>query len=134
MFQSTLLSFPHSLSAFICLRNIKINLGKAKNQTRGCWVRSANATSMLCRPPRCPYFCSSRKNRERRENVISELVVTEREFCRDLKLTWQAFGLDTPAMLEQRGVDVPTLFGNVGDVIDISERFLDTLQVGTHYF
>ena len=89
---------------------------------------------MLCRPPRCPYFCSSRKNRERRENVISELVVTEREFCRDLKLTWQAFGLDTPAMLEQRGVDVPTLFGNVGDVIDISERFLDTLQVGIYYF
>jgi hypothetical protein len=58
--------------------------------------------------------------------------VTEREFCRDLKLTWQAFGLDTPAMLEQRGVDVATLFGNVGDVIDISERFLDTLQV--HFF
>ena len=71
----------------------------------------------------------SRKNRERRENVISELVVTEREFCRDLKLTWQAFGLDTPAMLEQRGVDVATLFGNVADVIDVSERFLDTLQV-----
>ncbi len=49
-------------------------------------------------------FVFSRKNRERRENVISELVVTEREFCRDLKLTWQAFGLDTPAMLEQRGI------------------------------
>jgi len=32
-------------------------------------------------------------------------------------------------MLEQRGVDVPTLFGNVAEVIDISERFLDTLQV-----
>ncbi len=59
--------------------------------------------------------------------------MTEREFCRDLKLTWQAFGLDTPAMLEQRGVDVATLFGNVGDVIDISERFLDTLQVDTFF-
>jgi hypothetical protein len=33
------------------------------------------------------------------------------------------------AMLEQRGVDVATLFGNVADVIDVSERFLDTLQV-----
>ncbi len=32
-------------------------------------------------------------------------------------------------MLEQRGVDVVTLFGNVADVIDVSERFLDTLQV-----
>ena len=31
----------------------------------------------------------SKKNREQRENVIGELVQTEREFCRDLKLTWQ---------------------------------------------
>ena len=38
--------------------------------------------------------------------------MTEREFCRDLKLTWQAFGLDTPEVLEQRQVDVQGLFGN----------------------
>ena len=68
------------------------------------------------------------KNKEQRENVISELVVTERDFCRDLKLTWQAFGLDTPDMLEQRGVDVGALFGNLSDVIDVSLAFLDTLQ------
>ena len=36
--------------------------------------------------------------------------MTEREFCRDLKLTWQAFGLDTPEVLEQRQVDVQGLF------------------------
>lgn len=36
----------------------------------------------------CSRF-SRRKNREHRENVISELVQTEAEFCRDLKLTWQ---------------------------------------------
>ena len=32
----------------------------------------------------------SKKNREQRENVVGELVVTEREFCRDLKLTFEA--------------------------------------------
>ena len=68
------------------------------------------------------------KNKERRENVISELLVTEHAFCRDLKLTWQAFGLDTPAMLEQRNVDVGALFGNLADIIEVSESFLDTLQ------
>ena len=31
-------------------------LGNAQNRTRGCWVRSANATSLLCRPP--PEFFS----------------------------------------------------------------------------
>ena len=68
------------------------------------------------------------KNKERRENVINELVITERDFCRDLKLTWQAFGLDTPAMLEQRNVDVRSLFGNLSDIIEVSESFLDSLQ------
>jgi len=29
------------------------------------------------------------KNKEQRENVLGELVITEREYCRDLKLTWQ---------------------------------------------
>ena len=69
------------------------------------------------------------KNKERRENVINELSVTERDFCRDLKLTWQAFGLDTPAMLEQRNVDVTSLFGNLSDIIEVSESFLESLQI-----
>ena len=69
------------------------------------------------------------KNKERRDNVINELAVTERDFCRDLKLTWQAFGLDTPAMLEQRNVDVSSLFGNLSDIIEVSEQFLESLQM-----
>ena len=69
------------------------------------------------------------KNKERRENVINELAVTERDFCRDLKLTWQAFGLDTPAMLEQRNVDVNSLFGNLSDIIEVSESFLESLTI-----
>ena len=32
-------------------------------------------------------------------------------------------------MMEQRGIDVATLFGNLQEVIDISDKFLDTLQV-----
>ena len=55
--------------------------------------------------------------------------MTERDFCRDLKLTWQAFGLDTPAMLEQRNVDVTSLFGNLSDIIEVSESFLESLQM-----
>jgi hypothetical protein len=74
-------------------------------------------------------FLYRAKNKERRENVINELAMTERDFCRDLKLTWQAFGLDTPAMLEQRNVDVNSLFGNLSDIIEVSESFLDSLQL-----
>jgi len=37
--------------------------------------------------------------------------------------------LECPQHLEQKGIEVEDLFGNIGDVIDISERFLDTLQL-----
>ena len=73
-----------------------------------------------------PYSCPSRndmydsnkslllifrqKNKEQRENVIGELVTTEREYCRDLKLTWQAFSLETPEVLEQKQIDVKGIF------------------------
>ena len=36
-----------------------------------------------------------RRNREQRENVLGELVLTEREYGRDLKLTWQVVFLMT---------------------------------------
>ena len=36
-----------------------------------------------------------RRNREQRENVLGELVLTEREYGRDLKLTWQVVSLMT---------------------------------------
>ena len=36
-----------------------------------------------------------RRNREQRENVLGELVLTEREYGRDLKLTWQVVTLVT---------------------------------------
>ncbi len=41
----------------------------------------------------------------------------------------QAFGLDTPEMLEQRSIDVSTLFGNLSDVIDVSDKFLTNLKL-----
>ncbi len=71
----------------------------------------------------------SKKNKEHRSHVIGELLQTESEFRRGLQMAWQAFGLDTPEMLQQRSVDVETLFGNMAEVIDISEKFLETLQV-----
>jgi len=70
-----------------------------------------------------------RRNKERRENVMGELVITEREYCRDLKLMWQAFNLECPELLNRKGIEVQDLFGNIADVIDISEGFLDTLQL-----
>ena len=73
------------------------------------------------------YIFFRRKNKEQRENVIGELIMTEREFCRDLKLTWQAFGLETPDLLEQRGIEVQGLFGNLSDIIEISSKFLENL-------
>lgn len=53
---------------------------------------------------------------EQRQNVITELLVTEREYCRDLRLTCQVFQLQDSKYLESKGVDVNTLFGNIHEV------------------
>jgi hypothetical protein len=58
------------------------------------------------------YF-SRRKNAEQRQNVITELVLTEKEYVRDLKITYETFNLHNPRLLEARGIDVKVVFGNI---------------------
>ncbi|XP_059488491.1 dynamin-binding protein-like [Neocloeon triangulifer] len=62
---------------------------------------------------------------EQRQNVITELVLTERDFIRDLKITYETFNLHNPQILESRGVDANLLFGNILEVIKVSESLLD---------
>ena len=65
------------------------------------------------------------KRADKRQNVISELVITEKEYVRDLKVTYETFNLYNPSFLESRGIDVATLFGNIAEVIQVAEELLD---------
>ncbi|XP_034172293.2 rho guanine nucleotide exchange factor 38 [Osmia lignaria lignaria] len=67
------------------------------------------------------------KNADQRQNVISELVITEKEYVRDLKLTYETFNLYNPSILEALGIDVTTLFGNIFEVIQVAEELLDLI-------
>ncbi|XP_011157472.1 dynamin-binding protein isoform X2 [Solenopsis invicta] len=67
------------------------------------------------------------KHADQRQNVISELVLTEKEYVRDLKLTYETFNLHNPSFLESKGIDVTTLFGNILDVIHVAEELLDMI-------
>ncbi|EZA54401.1 hypothetical protein DMN91_001710 [Ooceraea biroi] len=67
------------------------------------------------------------KRADQRQNVISELVITEKEYVRDLKLTYETFNLHDPSFLESKGIDVVTLFGNIFDVIQVAEELLDII-------
>jgi len=67
------------------------------------------------------------KQTDQRQNVISELVITEKEYVRDLKLTYETFNLHNPSFLESKGIDVVTLFGNILDVIQVAEELLDMI-------
>lgn len=55
---------------------------------------------------------------------MTELLVTEREYCRDLRLTCQIFELHNPEALERKGIDAATLFGNLLEVSFWSGRYL----------
>lgn len=67
------------------------------------------------------------KHADQRQNVISELVITEKEYVRDLKLTYETFNLHNPNFLESKGIDVATLFGNILEVIHVAEELLDMI-------
>ncbi|XP_014482801.1 PREDICTED: dynamin-binding protein-like [Dinoponera quadriceps] len=67
------------------------------------------------------------KRADQRQNVISELVITEKEYVRDLKLTYETFNLYDPNSLTSKGIDVSTLFGNILEVIHIAEELLDMI-------
>lgn len=70
-----------------------------------------------------------RKNAEQRQNVITELVLTEKEYVRDLKVTYETYNLHNPRPLEARGVDVKVVFGNILEVMQVAENLLDKLQL-----
>ncbi|KAL6447579.1 hypothetical protein ACFW04_000046 [Cataglyphis niger] len=67
------------------------------------------------------------KRADQRQNVISELVITEKEYVRDLKLTYETFNLHDPSFLGLKGIDVATLFGNILEVIHVAEELLDMI-------
>lgn len=60
-----------------------------------------------------------KKITEQRQNVVTELMVTEREYCRDLRLTCKVFQLHDPQQLEKKGIDVKSLFGNILEVVSV---------------
>lgn len=68
------------------------------------------------------------KRADQRQNVISELVITEKEYVRDLKLTYETFNLYEPSSLVSKGIDVATLFGNIMEVIHVAEELLDMIR------
>lgn len=72
-----------------------------------------------------PTVSEKQKRADKRQNVISELVITEKEYVRDLKVTYETFNLHNPSFLESRGVDVTILFGNIMEVIQVAEELLD---------
>jgi hypothetical protein len=71
-------------------------------------------------------FCFRRKNAEKRQNVIGELVLTEKEYVRDLKITYETFNLHNPRLLEDRGIDVKVVFGNI---LEVCVKFLKALSI-----
>lgn len=71
---------------------------------------------------------TKQKKADQRQNIISELYYTEKDFVRDLKLTYETFNLHNPSFLESKGIDVTALFGNLEEVTKVAEELLELIQ------
>lgn len=69
----------------------------------------------------------AKKKTDHRQDVIFELYNTEKEFVRDLKITYETFNLHNPSILEARGINTTVLFGNIMEVIEVAEELLDKI-------
>lgn len=101
------------------MRRLKLDIQHFKERLSGAEAGAASHKQKLER---------KMKMKEQRQNVISELVLTEKEYVRDLKVTYETFNLHNPTMLQERGIDVKTLFGNLLEVMQAAETFLDSLM------
>uniref|UniRef100_A0A672JJT1 Dynamin-binding protein n=1 Tax=Salarias fasciatus TaxID=181472 RepID=A0A672JJT1_SALFA len=64
---------------------------------------------------------------EKRSKVIEELLQTERDYIKDLQMCVEE--IVEPLQKKQvKNVDFDGLFGNLGSVIDLSQRLFETLQ------
>uniref|UniRef100_A0AAQ4R1S5 Dynamin-binding protein n=1 Tax=Gasterosteus aculeatus aculeatus TaxID=481459 RepID=A0AAQ4R1S5_GASAC len=64
---------------------------------------------------------------EKRSKVIEELLQTEKDYIKDLQMCVEE--IVEPLQKKQvKNVDFDGLFGNLGSVIDLSQRLLETLQ------
>ncbi|GFT34885.1 dynamin-binding protein [Nephila pilipes] len=68
-----------------------------------------------------------KKMKEQRECIITELLQTERDYLSDLKLLQEMF-LTNPCEAKEKGINIPLLFGNLDEVIDVASRLLKRLQ------
>ncbi|KAJ8679503.1 hypothetical protein QAD02_015290 [Eretmocerus hayati] len=69
-----------------------------------------------------------KKKADQRQNVITELYLTEKDYIRDLKMTYETFNLHNPSFLESKGVDVTTLFCNISEITAVAEELLELIQ------
>ena len=70
--------------------------------------------------------------------MITELVYTEKEYVRDLKITYETFNLHNPGILEARGVDVKVVFGNIleaSEILHLTALIMETnhFRLGMHH-
>ncbi|XP_011494939.1 PREDICTED: dynamin-binding protein-like [Ceratosolen solmsi marchali] len=74
------------------------------------------------------HYLINQKKADQRQNIITELYLTEKDYLRDLKITYRTFNLHDPNFLKSKGIDVTTLFGNILEIIYIAEEFLKLIE------
>jgi hypothetical protein len=135
-FNLTKETFPDAFEELVLTRNEKENIECTKKISEP--HRSAPSAPILGEIPleNQKHFAVSLKEEnknssskyDQRQNVITELYLTEKDYVRDLKMTYRTFNLHDPSFLKSKGIDVTTLFGNISEIIEIGEELLELIE------
>uniref|UniRef100_UPI00358F9D37 dynamin-binding protein isoform X2 n=1 Tax=Myxine glutinosa TaxID=7769 RepID=UPI00358F9D37 len=106
-----------------------INLIQSQTEDQdGLWTQESNTRSQAKPGPEAQHEPDAlQRMMDKRVKILAELHQTERDYFQDMQLCLQHFLLPLRAQ-QLPGLDLPCLFGNLEDVIEMSSRLLVALQ------
>lgn len=70
------------------------------------------------------------KQMEQRSTIITEMIQSERDYCRDLRVCANTFIFDdrVKGQMEEKGISMSSIFRNLKDIITVSEKLTTLLE------
>ena len=125
-----------------CYPNLTSTIGAIDNQNSNRSTRklSQNASTSNIQIPKLQkeeqrLKSQKKKTLEQRSCIITELLQSERDYCKDLKVCMSTFldDINIRNQLMNHNVDIEPLFSNLSDIIKVSTKLARSLEDSTRF-